>query len=183
MREVARRAGVSHQAPYHHFESREDILAAIAQEGFVLLEKGIAEARGGAKNALDACERAGIAYVTFALQHPAHFRLMFRPELVDVKAHQEAVDCGGRAFAHVPAMVQDLVTQGLPAEPSLEALVALTWSSVHGLACLLLDGPLGAILPELAANPERGVREIMGALRSLMAHASASPKRTPRRGR
>jgi AcrR family transcriptional regulator len=181
MREVARRAGVSHQAPYHHFKSREDILAAMAQEGFAMLDEELAKARRGATDPRDACERAGEAYVVFALRHPAHFRLMFRPELVDVAAHEAALDCGQRAFAHVPEMVRALVEDGLPAEPNEQALVALTWATVHGLACLLLDGPLAHTLPALTSDPERGVRDVMRAMGRLLARASAGSRRKAKR--
>jgi AcrR family transcriptional regulator len=176
MREVARRAGVSHQAPYHHFASREDILAAIAQAGFVMLEERIAKARASAKDARQAFERAGRAYVQFALDHPAHFRLMFRPELVDMPRHPEAMDCGALAFAHVPAMVRALVDEGMSADPSEQAMVALSWSAVHGLACLLLDGPMRAMLPSFASSPEDGVRDAMRAMGNLL-ERSSSPRR------
>jgi AcrR family transcriptional regulator len=174
VREVARRAGVSHQAPYHHFASREDILAAIAQQGFEMLERGIAEARSQARDARDAFERAGRAYVEFALRHPAHFRLMFRPELVDVQRHPEAMSCGARAFAHVPALVRELVTQGLPAEPSEQAVVTMAWATVHGLACLLLDGPLGHVTPLYVQDPKRGVSDVVRAVGELIARASST---------
>ncbi|MFI5308928.1 MAG: TetR/AcrR family transcriptional regulator [Polyangiales bacterium] len=87
LREVARRAGVSHQAPYHHFADREAILGAIAEQGFRILraalERAVAHGRDvhSAAESLAACGRA---YVEFACEHPAHFRVMFRPELVDL---------------------------------------------------------------------------------------------------
>src|SRR5262245_54976951 len=76
MREVARRAGVSHQAPYHHFADREAILAAIAEEGFSGLADALHRAREGATTTAERLKASGLAYVEFALSHPAHYRVM-----------------------------------------------------------------------------------------------------------
>lgn len=82
MREVARRAGVTHQAPYHHFSDRAAILGALSEEGFALLLGSMQEEQARAKKSAGArLEAAGLGYVKFALAHPAHFRLMSRPEL------------------------------------------------------------------------------------------------------
>src|SRR3954468_16224943 len=84
LREVARKAGVTHNAPYHHFPDKGTLLAAISEEGFALLAREMTAARAGARDdprsRLEAC---GQSYVRFALKSPAHFRVMFRPELAD----------------------------------------------------------------------------------------------------
>ena len=82
MREVARRAGCTHQAPYHYFANREAILAALVHEGFDELTDMLASAREGLGSAdLRAILTAsGNAYVEFALRHPGVFRVMFRPD-------------------------------------------------------------------------------------------------------
>jgi AcrR family transcriptional regulator len=76
MREVARKAGVSHQAPYHYFEDREAILAGIAGEGFSKLEQSLvrAAAEAGAEP-IKAVEGMGRAYIEFAMRHPAYFQV------------------------------------------------------------------------------------------------------------
>src|SRR5258708_321301 len=68
LRDAARRAGVSHNAPYRHFPHREALLAALAAEGFALLAERLRGRQG---------PELGVAYVQFALQHPQRFRLMF----------------------------------------------------------------------------------------------------------
>src|SRR5438128_419394 len=74
MREVARRAGVSHQAPYHHFADKEAILAAIAEEGFRRLNAAMEEAsRSKPADAASRLIAGGRAYVRFAATNPAHF--------------------------------------------------------------------------------------------------------------
>src|SRR5438046_5208157 len=69
LREAARRAGVSHNAPYRHFPDREALLAALAAEGFAMLGERLRGKPG---------REMGAAYVSFALEQPQRFRLMFR---------------------------------------------------------------------------------------------------------
>jgi AcrR family transcriptional regulator len=84
IREVARRAGVTHQAPYHHFRDRAAILAAIAEEGFTRLRDYMIAAIEAAPLRADArFEACGLGYFQFASKHPAHFRIMFRSESHD----------------------------------------------------------------------------------------------------
>jgi AcrR family transcriptional regulator len=148
MREVARRAGISHQAPYNHFPDREAILGALAEEGFARLGDTLRRALAAVPEQVPAKLRAGIkAYVEFACQYPGHFRLMFRPELVDLDNCPGAQAEGTRTFELFTRVIHDGVLAGLPAEPSEDALVALGWSVSHGLACLILDGPLTRKLP------------------------------------
>jgi AcrR family transcriptional regulator len=114
IREAARRAGVSHNAPYRHFPDRDALLAALAADGFDALEKFL---QGKAGRAL------GEAYVRFALEHPQRFRLMF------MKGEPRATyERFAAAFA------------GSGAEAGVGAAAA--WSLIHGLACLILDGHL-----------------------------------------
>src|SRR5690625_2896195 len=75
LREIARRAGVSHTAPYRHFESKEALLAAVAEEGFHQFRE-VLEAAAEGKAPLDALHATGQAYVDFALGHPGYFRVM-----------------------------------------------------------------------------------------------------------
>ncbi|WP_394821865.1 WHG domain-containing protein [Pendulispora albinea] len=148
MREVARRAGVSHQAPYHYFPDREAILAAIAQQGFILLEQELDRVREPESPAAGRMGRAGEAYVRFAFQHPAHFRVMFGPDFVDMTRFPSAQACGHKAFDRLIEVVQAYIDEGLAVPVSERVLVVFAWSVVHGLACLLLDGCLSFKMPE-----------------------------------
>lgn len=139
MREVARRAGVTHQAPYHHFGDRAAILAELVAQGFRELGQALAEA-----NALAATDaRAGIlasarAYIDFALNHPGVFRIMFRPETCDPVRFPAVQAAGDAAQATLVTLVQHV--HGPEASP---ALCLVYWAHVHGMASLLLDGSLG----------------------------------------
>src|SRR5262245_41958908 len=90
MREVARKAGISHQAPYHYFGDREAILASLAGEGFSRLGKSLARAAADAGESGDAVVAMGKAYVDFAIRHPAHFQVMFRADAVPLDRYPEA---------------------------------------------------------------------------------------------
>lgn len=143
MREVARRAGCTHQAPYHWFADRESLLAVLATEGFVELQRRTASSNDlaptqGARATLIAC---GAAYLTFALENPGVFRLMFRHDVTD---HARFPDLQQAATASYAELVR---LAGIASEcPPSAAFVTVLWSSIHGLAELVLDGPLASYL-------------------------------------
>jgi AcrR family transcriptional regulator len=105
----------------HYFADREAILAALCERGFEMLFERVSTARAAGESAADRFERAAMAYVVFAIERPAHFRMMFRPELVDHTKHQGLEVSANRAFELLPAMVMECVGEGLPPEPSIEA--------------------------------------------------------------
>lgn len=175
MREVARRAGVSHQAPYNHFPDREAILGALAEEGFVLLRDKLVLVL---ESSADTSERirAGLrGYVEFAVQYPAHFRLMFRPELVDLDNCPGAKEAGDKVFT----MFTDVVKELVPTGPASDALIALCWSVCHGLACLILDGPLTRKLPD--AEHEAILAGVTSTFAAMLKTGVAARKTTSRK--
>ncbi len=169
MREVARRAGVSHQAPYHHFEDRAAILAAICEEGFRELQTRMRAAQTPpAADVGEQLERCGNAYVAFALAFPAHFRIMFRRELVEMEKFPEAHCRAEEAFAELVGVVQKYVGKGKGWEGKEQALISMCWAMSHGLASLLLDGPLQMKQPGAALQLEQHVANVMRAFRVMM---------------
>ncbi|HZE60472.1 MAG TPA: TetR/AcrR family transcriptional regulator [Burkholderiales bacterium] len=141
LREAARRAGVSHNAPYRHFLDREALLAALAAEGFAML----GERRRGKP-----AREMGEAYVHFAMEQPQRFRLMFGGVLSLAKYPEMRAAAQSAHHALVEAFSE-------LARPELAAAAA--WSLVHGLAHLLLDGHFAT------KDPETFVREVLGAVR------------------
>ena len=139
MREVARRAGCTHQAPYHYFANREAILAALVREGFDELADRLASAHEGLGGAdlREVLTASANAYVEFALRHPGVFRVMFRPDVCDPERFPEVVEAGGRARHELARLARAVMGDGAQFEAEV-----LIWSGVHGLASLLLDGPL-----------------------------------------
>jgi AcrR family transcriptional regulator len=144
MREVARRSGVTHQAPYHHFADREAILAELVMRGFADLTARLAQANDQipAAGRLEAGIASGLAYVGFAIDHPGLFRVMFRPELCDLSRFPGAQASGEAAYVQLERLVAEV--HGADAVASYAMVY---WSQVHGLACLIVDGPFGAQLP------------------------------------
>ncbi|MDL2077540.1 TetR/AcrR family transcriptional regulator [Streptomyces sp. GXMU-J15] len=141
LRDLARRAGVSHAAPAHHFKDRTGLLTAIAAEGFGLLAAELAEAED--------LKDAGVHYVRFAREHPAHFQVMFTPELLraDDLELTTARALAGDALRGAVASVRP---DELGIDPRLAGVAA--WSLAHGFATLLLgrnlDDPIGNQDPE-----------------------------------
>src|SRR5208282_2931262 len=97
LREVARRAGVSHNAPYRHFRGKEELLAALAAEGFDRLTAAMTKAAESAASALDRFRLSGRGYVEFALRYPQHFAVMFEVPW-RYESHPQTQEAGARAF-------------------------------------------------------------------------------------
>lgn len=143
LREVARRAGVTHAAPYRHFSDKETLLAAVAEEGFHLLEDEMRQRMGRAGDDPEArLQATGVGYVMFAVHHPAHFRLMFGRELHDRRARPALFDASEAAYqVLVEALAGVQAAGGLPGQDPMILAVG-AWSKVHGLAMLLVEGQL-----------------------------------------
>jgi AcrR family transcriptional regulator len=135
LREVAREAGVSHQAPYHHFGDRAGIFAAISEEGFRFLAESIEASTTLGTAAM--CE----AYVHFALAHKGHFRVMMRNDLCSLEDYPTALIQADRAFNALRNEVTVILGEDSHDDVA-NAHTAYMWSVAHGLATLLLDGPL-----------------------------------------
>lgn len=160
MREVARRAGVSHQAPYHYFQDREAILAELAGEGFDQLYDYMVSSIGLARDKAGKNRAMGEAYIRFALNHPELFRLMFRCEMCDLSRYPEAKAKAEKCF---DVVVQTLGAQGTAADksnPDLTPVIA-SWSVAHGLATLLLEGKLGDTFGETRDQREASANRVI----------------------
>ena len=146
MREVARRAGCTHQAPYHYFANRETILAALVEAGFDELANRLREARdrAGTEDLRAVVEASGNAYVEFALTNPGVFRVMFRRDMCEPARFPGVLAAGKRARDELGRFAQAIT--GERATPEHETAL---WASVHGLAVLLLDGLMADELPTL----------------------------------
>ncbi len=151
MREVARRAGVSHQAPYHYFADREAIMAAIVTEGFAQLREDLLAAGSGIDDPHQRLTALGKAYLAFAMRQPAHFKLMFRSEWVDAEKHEQAGACANDAFS-VLSEVIEAITEGDAGEGGRTMLLT-AWSLAHGMATLAIEGKLDKfIAPEIGVD-------------------------------
>ena len=137
LREVTRRANVSHTAPYRHFRDKEDLTAAIAEEGFGILAREMQKAneeKGPARKRLIA---GGRGYVAFALKRPEHFKVMFAADL-DAKRHPDARKAADEAFAGLVALVTACQEAGQMRKGQALPLARICWSQVHGIAGLAI---------------------------------------------
>ncbi len=153
LREVARRAGVSHNAPYNHFAEKRDLLDAVAAVGFETLRQDMSNAMEGTADAAVAMLAIARAYVAFAAGNPALYRLMFGPELAGPDGvRPELAETSG---AGAKAILQSVVARGVKdgsfavgndRELSSALAVLSAWSAVHGLSMLIIDGKTDAAL-------------------------------------
>ena len=138
-RQVAQAAGVSHQAPYHHFTDRKGIFEAISTEGYEMFTAAMLDALAGDPD--DPTTALLEAYVGFALDHRGHFRVMFRPDLCTISDNPELQRVADASFDVLVDLVRDVL--GPKASISdIRARATAMWALAHGLATLLIDGPL-----------------------------------------
>jgi AcrR family transcriptional regulator len=145
LRAAARLAGVSQAAPYRHFADKQALLAAVAEEGFRAMTAAMQQAMGPHEDEPLLKFRAlGLGYVGFARTHPAHFRVMFGPELADRSAHPSLAEAAAEAFRLLVAAIAACQKAGFAREGDPEELAVTAWSTVHGLSALIVNGQLGA---------------------------------------
>ncbi len=165
LRECARRAGISHGAPAHHFGDKTGLLTELAAEAFDDLARAIDRrvARAG-DDAAARLRAMASAYVEFALAHRAKFQLMFRLDAIDASRArlaeaQEA--CHQRIYG---AMTAALARSGRLVDRRAPARMTHAWASIHGFAALALDGGFGSpVWPRTSTRPAGGrlVQELL----------------------
>jgi AcrR family transcriptional regulator len=145
LRAVARQAAVSHSAPYHHFATKSELLAAVAAAGFDRLVQAIEQVAATAMPTcqLDGLRAVGTGYLRFALSHPGVFRLMFRPELTQPAEHPELLEAEAKAFGKLLETIVACQAAGELPGSDPRPLAAACWSTVHGLAVLHVEQVLG----------------------------------------
>jgi AcrR family transcriptional regulator len=150
LRAVARAAGVSQAAPYRHFADRRALVAAVAEEGFRALEaamrRAMQRAEGGPRLAL---KQVAIAYVRFAHQHPAEYRTMFGRELAQKDDVPSLGTTSRSVLDFVRTGIEQLQAAGLVAPGDAGAMAVATWSMLHGVAILSLDGQAAVVTRSL----------------------------------
>ena len=166
LRAVARAAGVSEAAPYRHFANRRELVGAVAAEGFRRMQEAMMAAMQ--KGGREGLRGVATAYVRFALENPAEYRVMFGPEVAKTDDLPELRDTGRGVLDFVAHGMAALQQAGLigPGDPQLMAVV--TWAQLHGLVMLALDGQSTGVAPDIDA-------QIMEATRIMMFGMAARP--------
>lgn len=167
-RQIAADAGVSHQAPYHHFGDRSAIFGEIALEGFrkfAAVMGAPARADEDTENCVRLCER----YVDFAIANKGHFRVMFRADLCQMHESPETQKAADDAFATLLEAVSEMVGDSASID-EIRVQATAMWSLAHGLATLIIDGPLEnkigkvsdrrALVRSVAQRAAEGLRRI-----------------------
>lgn len=150
LRETARRAGVSHSAPAHHFGDLDGMLNAMATEGFEMLSEAFAEAIGGVESLESQPAHAylralGSAYLHFAVEHPAHYDVMFRhSKTMDWDEYQQTPAGIGAVstFGPLAVIIGRLIDEGVIDAENGRYAATMLWGMCHGIATLWLDGRL-----------------------------------------
>lgn len=139
-RELARRLDVSRTAPYRHFESVEQLLAVVVEEGFQKFVAALERVTGDASiRGQRRLIELGVAYVHFALENSAHYRLMFDPRFFEKGRFPAIQALSARAFGLLKETAAVCLPQG--ASKAEKAHMAnLAWAAVHGMARLFIDG-------------------------------------------
>lgn len=153
LRESARRAGVSIGAPAHHFGSAKGLLTEVALLGYASLGDYLNAVTESDDPARDLRELAR-AYVAFALAHPGRFRLMFRPDLVD----REDPRYTAESTQALSGFAQAIGRRAGAGDDRMADLFSV-WSSIHGMANLILDGKARYLFD--GADPQRFSDEIL----------------------
>ena len=139
-RQIATDAGVSHQAPYHHFRDRGAIFSEIALLGFRKFNAAMSapiRANEGTDLAVRLCER----YVDFALANKGYFRVMFRADLCHLHESPETQQAADDGFDILLRAVREILGESASIDEIRVEATAM-WSLAHGLATLMIDGPL-----------------------------------------
>jgi AcrR family transcriptional regulator len=163
--EAARRAGVSLAAPYRHFADKADLLASVAEQGFLELHQALQQAPHQAPHqashqaphqaphqakvaAADVSDpRARVvelsrAYVGWAVAHPDYYQLMFGAETKDDADRPGLLEAAAQAFGTLLTVITDCLEAGLLRGSDPLLLAAPMWSMVHGIAALAIGGDL-----------------------------------------
>lgn len=151
LRDVARRVGVSHAAPAHHFGDKTGMLTAVAVQGLELFTDYLSAAVEGIDSPLEALHANGRAYLEFSDLHPGHFEIMFRPALINI-GDPEFRSAGDKAFQVLHDVVAACQRQGWEPDADTTELAVSTWALFHGLALLRRQGSLASRLPHTSPD-------------------------------
>ncbi|NHB78215.1 TetR/AcrR family transcriptional regulator [Rhodobacter calidifons] len=160
LRSVAKRAGVSHAAPAHHFGDTGGLLTALAVEGFTRFQDTLDAREQGATDDRDRAVRAGLGYLEFALARPALFRLIFSSARPDYAA-PELTAAASRAYDHLVGLIRALGGD--------ETDVIALWATSHGIADLSAGHKMRTLQGKSLAEREAMIRSVL--LRCLPAAA------------
>lgn len=146
LRKVARKAGVSHAAPYRHFDDKGALIAAINEEGFTQLHDSLQQAVDMSEgNPIQQLQNIGLAYVEFTIKNPWLVREMFSGLTIDREAYPSLYAISKNVFR----LIEQVILAGQESEifnsDSSEELTCIVWSTIHGTAILIIENQMKPI--------------------------------------
>jgi AcrR family transcriptional regulator len=149
LRRVAKRAGVSHTAPYAHFTDKQALVAAISTEGFKRLYTQLAQLdKKYGSDPLKKLVEVAWSYVQFAVNDPEHFNITFSGIIEKEKDYPAFVEISQQSFAFIIKTVADCQSAGIIRSGPTELIAIHIWGAIHGLATLLIEDQLSHIVLE-----------------------------------
>jgi AcrR family transcriptional regulator len=144
LRAAAQLAGVSHTAPYRHFQDKNALVDAIGERGFRMLTARMREeiAHVATAGVLTRLNASGVGYVSFAMQNPAYFRVIFSGLIAGEAVSPALHAAGEEAYGVLRGLVAEGIADGTLVKEDADALSLCAWSLVHGLGMLAIDGKL-----------------------------------------
>lgn len=160
LRELAKQLGVTHAATYHHFKDKDDLLAAVAEDGFTALREYLERAVEESPDSPIMRLRAiASAYVRFAVDHPAHFRVMYARDYDDETRFPAAKQAADQNAAMIDAFWSSAAQKGYYRQGDLNEFSRASWALVHGLSMLHINGlmqpPDGMSIEEFSSRITR----------------------------
>ena len=145
MRAIGLRLGVSRSAPYRHFDDKSALLVAVASAGFRRLGDRLQSVEvGGQQPTLGQFRRMGQEYVRFALENPAHYRLMYGKEALTREGLPELREAANALFEQLVGVFKAFQRRRVIRRQDPRAQAYVAWGAVHGLASLLIEGQIHA---------------------------------------
>jgi len=164
LRDVARRAGVSHTAPYAHFKNKQELLAALACQGFADLDQAMEDAqRAAPPDPKPQWLATGVAYALFGLHNPAVFRLMWQRDALEADFAREPGNATGKPFERLLDALARVPGVAPRDSAAFMRDALLSWAAVHGLVALALDGAIG----REGVHPAELTRDVLSRLVDL----------------
>ena len=173
LRDLASRVGVSHAAPYSHFEDKTALLAAVAVEGFHRLSAYLEQAVQENSDPTEQFVQMGQAYVRFGTEHPALYNLIFASEELPEQRDKfpELTEAGSAAFGMLTGMLGRMQQSGFLREGNLDGFGFAVWALVHGLVSLITTGHVecagDCIEVEIGTTEEAVRASLLGMLHGL----------------
>jgi len=160
IREVAKTAGVTHQAPYRHFKDKEALLAALAQDGFEKLYQEMSKSVQDINAPIEKITALGVNYLTWAAEHPAHFRLMFSQNIPEFETYEGLLIAANSILNLVLLVTKENQDGKVIRNDDTRSLARQFWATVHGVTLLFIDRQFKPLKGDLKSG-QKLIQEII----------------------